>query len=163
MEMGLAQRDGQGVCGIAGLAVSRQLEQARHHQGHLPLLGAAVARDLQLDRGGGEGHDGQARLRAGQEDGAAHVAEDEGAPRIGRVEDVFHGQDVGAQARDDRRHSRVDEGQLLGELEARRGSEHSFLQEEMAPPVGLDGSVSGAQGAGIDAEDDHAAEAPRDG
>ena len=82
-------------------AVARQLEERGHHQRDLRLLGAAEARDLHLDRGRGKGGDGQPRLRAGQEDHAAHVAEDEGAAGVDGVEDVLHGQDVRAQARDD--------------------------------------------------------------
>ena len=62
------------------------------HEGDLALLGAAEAGDLAFTVAGEKAMHGQARLRAGQEHDAAHVAEDEGGAGVGGVEEVLDGE-----------------------------------------------------------------------
>jgi hypothetical protein len=85
------------------------------------------------------------------------VAEDESAAGVGGVEEVLDGQRIGMDAGDDRGDPAVDEVQALGQAELRGGSEHAFFHEQVPAAVRLDDPVSGAQGSGVDAEDDHAA------
>ena len=106
---------------------------------------------------GGKACTGRPACGPGQQDHAAHVAEHEGAAGVDGVEEVLDGEDVGAEAGDERGDARVDEVQALGEAAARRRGEHALLEQAVAAAVGLDGAVAGAQGAGVDAEDDHAA------
>ena len=57
-----------------------------------------------------------------EEHHAPHVPQDEGAPGVDRVEDVLHGQDVGAQADDQAGDLLVDAAQAPGQVEAGRGT-----------------------------------------
>src|SRR5260221_978401 len=83
------------------------------------------------------------------------MPQDEGAARVHGVERVLDSEDVRAQAGDDLGEAGVDGVQADGKLQADGGSEDAHLEEAMPAPVRLDGAVARAQGAGVDAEDDH--------
>jgi hypothetical protein len=65
--------------------------------------------------------DGEARLGAGQEDDPADVAEHEGGPRVGGVEDVLDGESVGREPFDEGEDPGVDVAQFLGKREPLAG------------------------------------------
>src|SRR3989442_790334 len=84
-----------------------------------------------------------------------------GRPRRRRSRGTPEGaRGTGPQRGYERSHARVDEVEFLGEVEPLRRSERAALQEAVAPAVGGDGPVSRAHGAGVHAEDDHAALGP---
>lgn len=111
----MAEGDGEGVARVPRLSVAGEVQGAGHHERDLLLVRPAATRDLYLDRSRGEGEDGQPGLRAGQEHDPADVAEDEGALRVRRVEEVLHGEALGAQALDERGHAFVDAAEPVGQ------------------------------------------------
>ena len=155
VDAGQAQGDRQGVGGVAGLAGPGHLQDAGDHEGHLLLVGPPEAGDLLLHRGRGELVDRQAGLGAGQEDDAADVAENEGGAGVGGVEDVLDGEEVGAETPDHRGDTGVDVAEALGQGGSAGRGDGALLHQAVASAVGVDGPVAGADGAGIDAEDEH--------
>ena len=71
-------------------------EEARHHEGHLRLLRAAEAGDLDLHRGRREGGDGQAGLRAASRTTPRTWPSTRARAGVDGVEDVLDRQDVRA-------------------------------------------------------------------
>ena len=121
------------------VAVAGQAEQARHHEGHLRLLGAAETGDLHLDGGGREGVDGQPGLRRRPAASRPRTWPSTSAVRVfARVEDVLHRQHVGPQPRDERGDPGVDEAEPLAEGRARgRGEDALFQQAWRRPSVSM--------------------------
>jgi hypothetical protein len=155
--VGVAERDGEGVGGVTGEGVGGESEKARNHERDLGLFRLAVSGDLKLHGGGGKGVHGHTCGSTGLDDHAAHVSQDDRGACVRRVEEVFDGQGIRSVTGDESSDPRVHEMKALGELGATGRDEDAGFEELVAPPVGVDGAESGADGAGIDTEDDQGA------
>jgi hypothetical protein len=71
------------------------------------------------------------------------------------MKDVLDGESVRAKAADEAGDAVVYVSETRGELTLPRRDQDSLLEEGVAPPVGVDGSISRAERTRVDAEDDH--------
>ena len=98
--------------------------------------------------------DWQASLGARQQHDATHVPQHQGGAGVDGVKHVLDGQGFRVQALDEGRDAGVNVTQLLRERAPLRGGDHAHLDQLVAPAIGLDDPVPGAERAGIDAQDD---------
>ena len=136
-------------------------EQQLDHLLHLLLLGAAVADDRALDLGRRVLDDRHARLDRREHRDAARVTELQRAAHVDRRRNRFSiATQSGRHSREERGEPAVNRAAACRETTRAPGvliAPHD--DDAMARPVGLDAAVTGALGAGVDAEDPHASEA----
>ena len=123
------------------------------------LFRATIADHGSFDFGRRVLGDGQPRFNGRQHRHAARMTQDESASRVGGVKNVLDGHALGTMLREERRELAVDDQQLIGKRGAGPGLHGAAPYQLMDAAVAVDAAVSGAVGAGVDAEDPHASEA----
>src|SRR5439155_19418246 len=86
-------------------------------------------------------------------------AELQRAAHVHRVKQILDRDGVGPAFPDQRGELHVDFEELVGKRGERRRADGAARDDPVARPVGLHAAVTGAIGAGVDAEDPHASEA----
>ena len=93
--MKVADRNGERVGRVEWRGRLGEAEQQLNHRLHLPFFGAAVSDHRLLHFGGRVFDDRHARFNGREHGDAARVAKPQRASRVGRVKQVFDGDDVG--------------------------------------------------------------------
>src|SRR5262245_8681056 len=155
----MADRDGERVGRVVRRWHRGEPEDQLDHVLDLRFLRAAVTDHGPLDLRRGVFEDRDTALDGGQHRHAARVTQLERTPDIHGMKQVLDGHGLRPALANDGGEPAVNEMELIGKGGESRGRNGAAHHNAVARPVGFDAAVTGALGAGVDAEDSHASEA----
>ena len=132
-----------------------ETKQQLHHLTNLLFLGAAIADNGTLDLCRRVLHDVASGFDCSQHRDTAGVTELQRAADVRRMKQIFDGDTVGMVGRQQRRELGVNSRETIRKCIAGRRRDGATGQEHVPASIRLHAAITGALGAGIDAEDSH--------